>query len=204
MLNVANGFDGIWSSVIGGLIGAAAVLVGVLVAQRSSDRSRREVDRRQAAVAVAIEVGHLRDAVVKSRTAGRGEWPLWPLRTQLIATQQILGSDAGYAAALEFHDAADRLRDWLRHGPVAEGERERTVADDEALARYQLALSAFADRTIQGLNKVQPLESPRSSDSNWPDLPWGPDASFLIYPTPPGWHTWRGTPVLQGLECRML
>src|SRR5690348_10138957 len=88
---VEDGLDGFWPAVVGGLISALAVVIGVMLAQWFANRARDNAERQQAAVDLVTEVSHLRDAAARSNRARRGDWSLWPLRTRLLMTQRLLG-----------------------------------------------------------------------------------------------------------------
>lgn len=168
---VEDGLDGFWSAVVGGLISALAVVIGVMLAQWYANRARDKDERQQAAVDLVTEVSHLRDAAARSKRARRGDWSLWPLRTRLLMTQMLLGGTRGHQAAWELHYAASRLRSWIRHGPVAQGDRSATPRDEKQLRAYQHELDGFAEEAIVMLNGKRPTGvSPIKPVDSWPSL----------------------------------
>lgn len=64
MLLVANGWDGVWGSLVGGILSGATVVVGVYLAQHLSDRRKRSSEERAAADALLIEIANARDDAV--------------------------------------------------------------------------------------------------------------------------------------------
>lgn len=155
MLLVANGWDGVWGSLAGGVISGATVVIGVYLGQYLSDKRQRVAAERAAADALLIEVADARDAAVHSRSKSRsGRYDLWPLRHQLYLSHALHGRSA-LAAIQNYYDAVWALRDWVRHGPVAQGDRsadEPEVA--QAFLRYQRALDDGADVLIDALKTI--------------------------------------------------
>lgn len=84
----------------------------------------------------------------KSRS---GRYVLWPLRHQLYLSHAPHGRSA-HAAVQNYYDAVWALRDWVRHGPVAQGEQS---SDDpevaQAFFRYQRVVDEWAEALIEGL-----------------------------------------------------
>ena len=152
MLFVTNGWDGVWGSLAGGILSGLTVVIGVYLAQYLSDQRRRSSEERAAADSLLIEVANARDAAVHSRSKARtGRYDLWPLRHQLYLSHALHGRSA-HEAVQNYYDAVWALRDWVRHGPVAQGDRS---ADEPEVARafllYQRAIDAWADALIEGL-----------------------------------------------------
>lgn len=152
MLLVANGWDGVWGSLAGGILSGVTVVIGVYLAQHLSDQRKRSAEERAAADALLIEVANARDAAVHSRSKSRtGRYDLWPLRHQLYLSHALHGRPA-HEAVQNYYDAVWSLRDWVRHGPVAQGDRsadEPEVA--QAFLQYQRAVDVWAEALIDGL-----------------------------------------------------
>lgn len=81
-----------WDGLGSAIVGAVAVVLGVWLAQKLGDRSNRRAAREEAAIALGIAVGDLRDAAVKSRRAHTGDYDLWPLRNEMFRARPTLGS----------------------------------------------------------------------------------------------------------------
>ena len=152
MLLLANGWDGVWGSLAGGVLSGLTVVIGVYLAQHLSDQRKRSSEERAAADSLLIEVANARDAAVRSRSKARtGRYDLWPLRHQLYLSHALHGRPA-HEAVQNYYDAVWALRDWVRHGPVAQGDRS---ADEPEVAGpfllYQRALDEWAEALIEGL-----------------------------------------------------
>lgn len=151
MLLTANGWDGIWAALAGGLLSGLTVVIGVYLAQWLSDKRKRREDERAAADALLIEVANARDAAVHSRSKARsGAYDLWPLRHQIYVSNALRGRHL-LAAVQNYYDAVWDLREWIRHGPVAQGDRRPDPNDEKALADYQRAIDGWAQRLIDAL-----------------------------------------------------
>src|ERR1700740_3473361 len=121
MFNVANGWDGLWSSVCGGLIGGVTVFCGLWLAwehekkNRQNEELQRAVDaRRQAANELVVVIHNTRDAAVSSNRASTGGFSLWPLRKQLILSETTLNGLTAFNEAMVFYDNVSAYRNWAR------------------------------------------------------------------------------------------
>jgi len=152
MLLVANGWDGVWGSLAGGILSGVTVVIGVYLAQHLSDQRKRSSEERAAADALLIEVANARDAAVHSRSKSRtGRYDLWPLRHQLYLSHALHGRSA-HAAVQNYYDAVWALRDWVRHGPVAQGDRSADEPEiAQAFLQYQRTVDVWAEALIKGL-----------------------------------------------------
>lgn len=157
MASVAHGWDGVWGSLIGGLLGAATVVIGVLLAQRLSDARRQRDERRAAADALLLEVANARDAAVHSRSKARsGRYDLWPLRHRIYLSHSLRALPIMQAIE-NYYDAVWQLRNWVRHGPIAQDDRAPGERQDEqAFAQYQRAVDVWADHLIEALRDLEP------------------------------------------------
>ena len=170
---MANGWDGVRESAFGGVVSAITVVIGVLLAQHLSERGKRRSDERAAADALLIEVANARDAAVHSRSKSRsGRYDLWPLRHQLYLSHALHGRPA-HQAVQNYYDTVWALRDWVRYGPVAQGDRsadEPEVA--QAFLRYQRAVDEWADVLIDALRSIdEPINELALSGPEKPTLP---------------------------------
>jgi hypothetical protein len=172
MLLVANGWDGIWAALAGGVLSASTVVIGVYLAQCLSDRRKRSEDERAAADALIIEVANARDAAVHSRSRSRsGTYDLWPLRHQIYVSHALRGRHV-LESVQNYYDALWHLREWIRHGPVAQGDRTPTPSDEKALASYQRAIDSWSHRLIDALQDLAaPLDEVALRGPQRPRLP---------------------------------
>ena len=141
VLDTSSAWDGIGSSVVGGLISGAIVLIGLAITIRHEKRNRRidadrylALERREAANRLIVAVHNARDAAVHSRGADAGEFALWPLRECLLLTQSVLGAFPSYRAANDFYIHVDGYREWARaYPPPRDEEQQRRVSDHHRL-----------------------------------------------------------------------
>jgi hypothetical protein len=154
MLLVANGWDGIWAALAGGVLSGLTVVIGVYLAQWLSDRRKRSESQRAAADQLLLEVTNVRDAAVHSRSKSRsGTYDLWPLRHQIYVSNALRGRQV-LEAVQNYYDAVWDLREWIRRGPIAQGDRRPTREDDKALADFQRAIDDWAQRLIDALQTL--------------------------------------------------
>lgn len=155
MLLVVDGWTGVWSSLLGGVVSGVTVVVGVFLAQHLSDVRKRAADVRMAADALLVEVSNSRDAAVRSRSKSRsGRYDLWPLRHQIHLSHSLRGRPV-LQAAENYYNAVWKLRDWVRNGPVAQGDRPKNDPEMErAFASYARVLDERADLLIDALKNV--------------------------------------------------
>lgn len=154
MLMVANGWDGVWASLAGGLVSGVTVVVGVYLAQHLRDIRQRIAAERAAADGLLIEVANARDASVYSRSKSRtGTYDLWPLRHQLYLSH-ALHSHPTLQATQNFYDAVWALREWVRLGPLGQGSRTAgQPAVTQAFDDYRLALDRWGDELVAALKQ---------------------------------------------------
>ncbi|GAB4064960.1 hypothetical protein GCM10028777_13020 [Angustibacter speluncae] len=172
-MDVANGWDGIWASLAGGLLSAIAVLVGVLVAQWLNDKRKHRDEIRRTADALLVEVANVRDAAVHSRSKARtGRYDLWPLRHQLYVSHSLRDLPV-MQATQNYYDAVWELRNWVRHGSISRaGQGPKSPEDERALAAYQQAIEEWASHLIQALQALPTrLTDEVSSGPQRPALP---------------------------------
>ena len=137
-----NGWDGVWSALLGGLLSAVTVLMGVLLAQRLADARARRANVRRDANALLIQVQNARDAAVHSRSRARsGTYDLWPLRQQIYLSHALAELPVRRAVQ-DFYQAVWALRDWARRHPNVGGRtKSGGPSDDPAFVHYGEALS---------------------------------------------------------------
>ena len=173
MALVANGWDGVWGSLIGGLLSAVTVLVGVFLAQHLSDTRKHKEERRAAADALLLQVANARDAAVHSRSKARsGRYDLWALRHQIYLSHSLRGLPI-MQAVQNYYEAVWELRNWVRHGPIAQGDRApENRRDEQAFAEYQRGVEAWAEQLIDALRGLPtPLSDTVVSGPTRPELP---------------------------------
>ncbi|WP_157571528.1 hypothetical protein [Nocardioides alkalitolerans] len=173
MALIANGWDGLWSSLFGGLLSAVTVLIGVLLAQHLIDRRQHRDAVRETADTLLLEVASVRDAAVHSRSKARsGRYELWPLRHALYLSHALRGSPVADAVH-NYYEAVWELRNWIRHGPVAQGDRPfENLSDEQAVIDYQRAIDDWADALIEALSDLSaPLSDRATVGPARPQLP---------------------------------
>src|SRR5687768_7276792 len=110
-------WDGVGSSVVGGLVGGLlsglVVLVGIWLAQLLHDRSEREGERRRSAKRLIPIVGNLRDAVLHSQRGRSGEFDLYPLRNALLEAASSIADTDAYAETSALLSQCTGYRNWL-------------------------------------------------------------------------------------------
>lgn len=168
-----SGWDGVWASVVGGLFSGLTVLFGILLTQRLSDKRSRQSDERSAANALIIEVANLRDAAVVSAARSRtGRYDLWPLRHRLYLSHALHGYPVRQGVQ-NFYEATSTLRDWVRRGPVAEGDlsdRDRRAA--RVFDEYRAAIGEWGDLLVEALTSPEkPIGSRVLTGPERPTLP---------------------------------
>lgn len=157
---VTDGWDGLWASLAGGLLSGATVVGGVYLAQHLVDARRQAQEKRAEADALLVAVGNTRDAAVNSRSQARsGGYDLWPLRHQIFVSHSLRGLPV-LKAVQNFYQAVWELRNWVRHGPVAQGDRPPgDPRDERTFAEFTRAIDDWADGLIEALTNVRvPLD----------------------------------------------
>ncbi|WP_457252753.1 hypothetical protein [Pedococcus sp. P5_B7] len=132
-LAIREGFNtNVGSAILGGLV----VLVGVLLERRLSDRTDERRGRRQAASLLARDVFMLRDAVLSQKGA-KGNFDIWPLRSQITAARFFYSSDElDHLEVLV--ERARELRRWLQAGLGGSAEMRGTRLGDELAETAEL------------------------------------------------------------------
>jgi hypothetical protein len=76
-------------------------------------------------------------------------------------------------AAESYYEAVWKLRDWVRHGPVAQGDRPKHDPEMErAFADYARVLDKLADQLIDALKHVdRPVRDAAFQGERLPPLP---------------------------------
>jgi hypothetical protein len=168
----AGAWDGIGSSVVGGLIGALTVMLGAFLAYRYAEKSRladreqaetakaRE-DRLNAANGLIIEISNLRDEASSKRNGLLGDYALFPLRNALFVTHVRLEAYPSYQEVRAFYKSVRTWRDWARdHKPPNLPSTRRPDEEYARLRHYQEELRAYAEQVINLLldhREDQPL-----------------------------------------------
>lgn len=125
MTSLAGAWDGIGSSIVGGLIGAFTVALGAWIAYRLSEKARRRqlarddlrrarVERRTAAADLMVAVSNARDDVCSRSNGLTGRPSLYPLRNTLFTAHVPLHAYPSYWEVKAFYDVAGGYRDWIR------------------------------------------------------------------------------------------
>lgn len=173
MLLIVDGWTGVWSSLLGGVVSGVTVVVGVFLAQHLSDVRKQAADVREAADALLVQVSNSRDAAVRSRIKSRtGRYDLWPLRHQIHLSHSLRDRPV-LQAAENYYEAVWKLRDWVRHGPVAQGDRPKNDPEmEQAFANYARVLDERAHLLIDALKHVDRPTSPAAiQGASLPTLP---------------------------------
>lgn len=174
MTTVENGWDGVRGSLLGGVLSALTALIVVFLAQWLSDRRRRKGEKRAAADALLLEIANTRDAAVHSRSKSRsGAYDLWPLRHQIYVSHPLHGLPV-MESVQNFYDAVSDLRQWVRDGPVARGDRvTRNPTDERAFTEYGRAVDAWAGHLIEALRDFEaPMSDVATTGPSRPQLPY--------------------------------
>ncbi|MGB3764416.1 MAG: hypothetical protein WA966_14475 [Ornithinimicrobium sp.] len=160
-IELADAWSGWASTLLGGVVGAVTVVVGVWLAYQYGERSRRDemhdFDERQAAneraaaaAQLMVEVSNLRDQVCGRRKGLTGESELWKLRNALFTTHLPLGRYPSYHVVRNFYATSLTWRQWVR-------DSQSSVTADELPAQYpvvqeyQAALACYGDDVIKVL-----------------------------------------------------
>lgn len=156
----AGAWDGIGSSIVGGLIGAVTVMLGAWLAYRLSERSRRAdrehegrtraaEDRRNAAKDLIIQISNLKDDATSHRSGLLGDYALFPLRNALFVTHVALERYPAYVEVQQFYRTVTTWREWARDHEPANPPSTRRPDDEYAQLRsFQAALQTYADDVI--------------------------------------------------------
>jgi hypothetical protein len=187
----AGAWDGLGSSIVGGLIGAATVALGAVLAYILAERSRRsdrdvhdarkaEEVRRAAAAELMVALSNVRDDVCSHTNGLAGSASMWPLRNALFTTHVPLHIFPTYWEVKAFYDTGIRWRQWVRDTqPVMkpfELEQRYPVVND-----YREALRGYGDQVISLLQdhlEDATLRFSRPELPKLPDVP-APDTSVL-------------------------
>lgn len=129
-------WQGINTNFAAGVIGGLVVLLGVILERQLANRSDDRRSRQQAAALLARDVFMLRDAVL-SRAGAKGDFDIWPLRSQITAARFYFGADE--LAPLEvLVDKAGELRRWLRAGLGGTASMRGSAIGDEVVDEAEL------------------------------------------------------------------
>jgi hypothetical protein len=110
MIDATDAWSGLGSTIVGGLLGALAVVVGVLLAQRFTNQSARADERTKASSKIILDVMKVRDQVARARAGATGSFDIWPLREELYLRWQVLKDEPAYKEAWEFYEAVKAYR----------------------------------------------------------------------------------------------
>jgi hypothetical protein len=162
-----------WSSLIGGVLSAATVLVGVFHAQRLSDDRKHADEQRADADALLLEIANARDAAVHSRSKERtGRYDLWPLRHQTYLSHSLRGLPVLHAVQRHYDAVWDSATgfDMVRLPRVTRPPGDQ--GDEQAFADYQRAIEVWADHLIDALREPsKPLSDLAADGPDRPVLP---------------------------------
>lgn len=151
---------GLGSTIVGGLLAAMTVVLGVVLAQRNADRRAMSAARRKAGDDLIVEVSNLRDMATRSqRKARSGHYDLWPLRTRLYITQTALRGLSAYEETWNFYWAVRDARTIASTNDLDPDDPRALNGEEwEAFEKYIRDLDAYGDRLIKMLQEC--LEDP--------------------------------------------
>jgi hypothetical protein len=174
----AGAWDGIGSSIVGGLIGALTVVLGGWVgyrfaarARKAENKGRRSDARRRAADKLIVEISNLRDAATRSRRSYSGDYDLYLLRNELYLARSYLDTLPAYDQAWKFYDIVKAFRDHMRGTPLdvtgTGGSERRKVVD-----QYREALDAYGEKVLKLLqfhleDEVVQVPTPPAQLDGW-------------------------------------
>ncbi|WP_344133691.1 hypothetical protein [Pedococcus bigeumensis] len=180
-------WDGVGSSVLGGLIGGVlsglVVVFGVWLAQQLQDRSEDEAERRRTARGLIPIVGNLRDAVLYSQRGQRGEFDLYPLRNALLEAAASIADTDAYAEASALLSQCTGYRDWLRAGYGGVAADLQLPQDYDPSFDADEFRTAFARHAEHVLNLLAAELTRTGSNSSaaYPRLPWSINPDDVPY-----------------------
>jgi hypothetical protein len=178
MFGASSAWDGIGSSVVGGVIAAAFVVIGVWFAQWLRDNRTAGKDRRDAAAQLMVEVSNLRDNACSAKADRvKGIYPMWMLRNALFVTHVVLQKYPSYRVVREFYRTVYHWRWWSRK----QAEVQSDMSLEERLpvvVNYRAELRAYGNHVIEMLQNALEDQSLRFDQPVLPELPGlaaGPD-----------------------------
>lgn len=153
-------WDGLGSSLVGGLLSGLVVFVGIRWTQRLSDRSARAAAQRAAADRLIIEVTNLRDLVHFGRGGKSGEFKMWPLRNELLTTAYLLKGSLAYLEASRLFAHIADYRRWVR----AEMERGGLSAEQQTQAlEFRKVVNDHGEMVVNLLQEERLSTSPEAT-----------------------------------------
>lgn len=138
-----NGWDGIWSVLVGGALSGAVVFGGIWIAQQKADQSEDKRERNKAAARLVREVSNLRDAATRSTDGRNGNFELWPLRNTVLEAKYLFASNPKVLDEVTRFAARTRqYRSWLRADYGGAGETDAVAQSDAEGFRQRLNANA--------------------------------------------------------------
>lgn len=186
VLALTDAWSGWGSTLLGGVIGALTVVLGVVLAYSFSEKSRRDErsrndlrraqdERRAAAAQLMVEVSNLRDDVC-SRTKGlSGTAEFWHMRNVLFTTHVPLRKYPSYAVVREFYQTAINWRQWVRGAQATARTPAEVQARYPVVEEYREALRDYGDQVIRVLQDRLEDQSLDYSPPKLPALPTLPE-----------------------------
>ena len=174
MLLASGAFDGWGSSLIGGFVGAIAVVIGVLLTQKYFETNRHRDVRRDSVSQLIRKVGNLRDAATRSKDRYTGTYALQELRQELYLAKGTMEGSPALASTNDFYEAVGHLRERVRtyHERYNDSSAFPSVVQ-RRLTGYMNAIDEWATQVIEDLTYA--VEDPNRKTPPKPTLPDLPD-----------------------------
>jgi hypothetical protein len=170
MIQSAGTFDAWGSALVGGVVSAFAVLIGVGLTQYLVSRDSAKKERRTAAVQLMVEVSNLRDEACSHRAGTSGDYALYPLRNALATTYATLHGFNSYQVVEDFYRTVRDWRTWAR-----DRKQENLTPPLEVsfiwVREYRAELRHFGNRVVKVLQDDALEVPPGALDFEEPVLP---------------------------------
>jgi hypothetical protein len=166
-------FDGWESSLIGGIVGAIAVVIGVWLTQKYFERNRHRDARRDSVAQLIPQIANLRDAATRSKERYTGNYALWGLRQELYLANGTMRGSPALASTNEFYEAVSSLRTHVRAYSKRYVGENLPVECQNALSAYMNSIDEWAALVIDDLTEA--VEAPERKAQSKPHLARLPD-----------------------------
>lgn len=177
MVEAAGALDAWGSNVLGGLVGgllgAAFVVLGVRYGQKLSDDRKAIADRRTAGTGLVIQISNLRDDACSRSRGTTGDYAMWRMRNDLFVTHSVLDGYASYREARAFYDTVYEWREWARTHPPPEGGHQGETA--KTLSVYKAELRSYSEALIKLLQEQLEADPISFRRPTLPALAWRSD-----------------------------